>query len=527
MHTAIVRPGPTFDTRANLSVRVAAEVLFRHRRLFAGVASIVVLLAVIASLLMTKQYVSEMKFLVQNARGNVVVTPERTNPINVVSEVTEAQVNSELEILRSHDVLDPVADPAWEKLPADKRDAAAFRQHEALLAAFDKRLETEPVRKTNVISVSVRASTPEEARNSLQRLGDAYLEQHRRMQRPVGASSFFTSEAERYRKEWDDASQKLVDFQQEHQLSSLQQREADLEGKITKGQDDLLTSEAGFKELEARLAESARRMQAMSTRQTTQNRTGPNLQSVQQLTAVVTDLENRRTALLTNYKADDRLVRELDRQIAFTRSELNEATAVKSLETTTDVDPVWQQLRTEHAQANLGRRAAAARRDAVAAQLTSLKQNLAGLQELDVQYNNLEAQVKERKENYELYAEKRDQSLIADAMDERGLMNVVIAQQPTSSYVPARPKPLLNAMLGAVTALFLGLCAVYVAEAGRNTVATPRELDVASRYPVLATLSADCGQLIHGVEGTVVGRERALPPMVVHTTRSPDFCSYQ
>jgi uncharacterized protein involved in exopolysaccharide biosynthesis len=119
MQTAIVRNSPTYDSRATLSVRVATEVLFRHKRLFTGVASIVVLLALLVSVLMTKQYVSEMKILVQNARGNVVVTPERTNPINVVSEVTEGQVNSELEILRSHDVLDPVADPSWEKLPAD------------------------------------------------------------------------------------------------------------------------------------------------------------------------------------------------------------------------------------------------------------------------------------------------------------------------------------------------------------------------------------------------------------------------
>lgn len=510
-----------------MSVRTATEVLFRHSRLFAGMVSIIVLLTVLISLLMRKQYISEMKFLVQNARGNVVVTPERTNPINVVSEVSEAQVNSELEILRSHDVLDPVADPEWEKLPVNRRDPAAIRQHEALLAAFDKRLETEPVRKTNVISVSFRASTPEEARNSLQRLADAYLEQHRRMQRPVGASSFFSSEAERYRKQWDEASRKLVDFQQEHQLSSLQQREADLEAKITKGQDNLLTSEAGLREFDARLAESTRRIQAMSMRQTTQNRTGPNLGSMQQLTQVITELENKRTALLTNYKPQDRLVRELDQQIAFTKAELNEASTVKSIETTTDVDPVWQQLRTEHAQANLGHRAEAARRDILASQLTTFKQDLGSLQELDVQFNNLEAQVKERKENYQLYAEKRDQSLIADAMDERGLMNVVVAQQPTWSYLPARPKTLMNAMLGAVTAMFLGLCAVYVAEAGRNTVSTPRELDAASRYPVLATLSAECGQPCLGAVGTVVGRERALPPMIVHTTRSPEFFPYQ
>ena len=62
---------------------------------------------------------------------------------------------------------------------------------------------------------------------------------------------------------------------------------------------------------------------------------------------MVTELENKRTALLpTNYKPEDRLVASWIRQIAFTRTELSDATTVKSLETTTDIDPVWQQLRT-------------------------------------------------------------------------------------------------------------------------------------------------------------------------------------
>jgi uncharacterized protein involved in exopolysaccharide biosynthesis len=528
MQTGMVKTGHVFDARAtNLSLRTAAEALFRQKRLFLSVASTVMFLAIAVSVLMPRQYVSEMKFLVQNARGNVVVTPERTNAQNVASDVTETQVNSELEILRSHDVLDPVADPGWEKVPVSQRTPELIREHEGLLAGFDKKLETEPVRKTNVIDVRYRASTPDEANNSLQRLSQVYLEHHRRMQRPTGASAFFASEAERYRKAWDEASRQLVEFQQQHQLYSLAQRETDLEAKITKAQDDLLVSDAGVKELDARLAESTRRMRGMSMRQTTQNRAGPNLQSVQQLTALVIDLENKRTALVTNYKPEDRMVRELDQQIASTRAALNDAAATKPFEVTTDVDPAWQQVRTEYAQGNISRRAAGARRAAVGAQLGQLKQDLAGMQDLNVQFNNLEAQVKERQQNYELYAEKRDQSQISDAMDDRGLMNVVVAQRPTFSYLPARPKPLTNAVLGMVTALFLGLCTVYLAEAGRNTVATPRELEAASRYPVLATLPVMSPQLGEVVEGTEVERERALRSIMVRTTRPPDMCSYQ
>ena len=127
-----------------------------------------------------------------------------------------------------------------------------------------------------------------------------------------------------------------------------------------------------------------------------------------------------------------------------------------------------------------------------------------------MQFNNLEEQVKVRKQNYELYAEKRDQSQIADEMDQQGLMNVVVAQQPTRSYRPARPKRLINVLLGAVTALFIGLCAVYVAEAARNTIATPRELEAASPYPVLATLPMGWGRTLRAVEGSGMARKGGL-----------------
>ncbi len=517
MQSGIVKTNPASDRKGNLSIRIATEVFFRHKKIFFGASLFVLMLTVAVTLLIPRQYASDMKFLVQTSRGNVVVTPERTNPVSVVSEVTESQVNSELEILRSHDVLDPVADPGWEKLPTSERTALAIHKHEALLSGFDKSLEIEPVRKTNVINVRIRAKDPEEARNSLQRLSDAYLEQHRRMERPAGASSFFEAEAERYLSAWDGASRKLVDFQREHQLSSLQQRESDMEGKITGKQNDLLSSEATLQELDARVAESQRRMEAMANRQTTQDKAQPNLESMQQLNTMVTELENKRTALLTNYKAGDRLVQELDRQIAFTKAQLADAVAVKSHEVTTDIDPVWQQLRVGHAEAHLGRKAAAARRAVVADQLGRLTQDLGGLQELDVQFNNLEEQVKVRKQNYELYAEKRDQSQIADEMDQRGLMNVVVAQQPTRSYRPAGPKLLVNAALGAVTALFIGFCALYVAEAARNTVATPRELGAASRYPVLATLPMGWAGMIGEPGGTAMDRERALPGMTLTT----------
>jgi len=483
-----MRDGVEIHLASTLSARTAIEAFFRNRRLCFGVTLGVLALTALLTLVTPQQYSSETKFLVQNARESVVVTPEQTSPRNIANNVTEEQVNSELEILHSHDVLDPVADPEWASLPASQRTPRAVRQHEKRLSSFEKRFGTEIVRKTNIINVSLLADTPEKAQEQLARLSEAYLAERRRLQRPKGASEFFAAEAERNRKAWDEASRKLVVFQHEHQLLSLTHREEELETRIASDEDHLFAADATLRELDAQLLEASNRMQDIPARQTTQEKSSQNQQSLEKLSTLIVELQNRRTALLTKFNAADRSVRELDQQIETTKTALNDAVTMRSHEQTTDVDPAWQILHTNYVQNQVNRRSTAERRAKLQARLAAMRHDLDTLRSLTVGFNNLEAQANELKENYRLYAQKRDQAQIEDAMDEHNLMNVAVAQRPTLAYLAARPKRLLNALLGSVTSLFLGLCAVYFAEVGRNTIATPRELEAISRYPLLATV---------------------------------------
>jgi uncharacterized protein involved in exopolysaccharide biosynthesis len=483
MQTAI-----TNVSKGGLTPRAVVEALFRQKQLFFWMASLILVATVLATFLKHRQYSSEMKFLVLNSRGNVVITPGRTTSANVASDVSETQVNSELEILHSHDVLDPVADPDWARVPENQRTPVAIRRHERRISAFERRFGTEIVRKTNIINVNVVADTPEMARLDLENLSAGYLAEHRRLQRPSGESDFFKSEAERIRTGWDKASQDLVEFQQQHQIVSLPERETVLNAQITEHERDLLATDASLHELDARQAASSTRLHDLPMRQTTVETVMPNQQSAQTLNTLLVELENKRTALLTNFKSSDRFVAELDQQITTTKAALNEATVSTSRAKSTDVDPAWQQLHTSYVQTEINRRQAMAHRASAAAELAALRQDLANTQKLTIQFNNLEAQANQAKQNYELYSQKRDEAQIEDAMDEQKLINVAVAQQPTLSYVAVAPKPVSNAILGAVTSLFLALCAVYLAESGRNTIATPRELDGASRYPVLATI---------------------------------------
>src|SRR5579863_46965 len=328
----------------------------------------------------------------------------------------------------------------------------------------------------------------EEAQSELEKLSAAYLAEHRRLQRPAGATEFFGQEAERSKQAWDDATKALVDFQQAHQLVSLPDQEITLNSEIREAQDDLFTADSSLHELDAQLAEASTRMKDMPSREITEEKASPNQQSVQQLNSMVVELENKRTDLAMNYKPTDRSIRDLDQQIATAKAALQKAETVPAHEQTTNVDPAWQQVHTNYVQNQITRRATAEQRAKLSSRLQSLQQDLATLQGVTVQFNNLQSHADEMKANYELYAEKRDQAQSEDAMDAHKLLNVAVAEEPTFSSVQDSPKVALNIILGTFTALFLGLSAVYFAELGRHTIATPRELDALSRYPVLATL---------------------------------------
>ena len=315
---------------------------------------------------------------------------------------------------------------------------------------------------------------------------------HRKLlSRPSGTSSFFAEEAHRYQDAWQQANRQLVEFQQKNHLVSVPQTEETLNKAIASYEDDERSNGASLSELEGRLSESRHAAGAVPQRQKTQQRIIFSQTSVDQMRTLLLQLQNRRTELLTRYTPKDRLVQEVDRQIADTTASLNAALAAKGSEDTTDINPAWQEVQSSLVEGRIERHALRAKSSSLKHSISALRKQLSRLQSLDVPFNALEEKADQARSNYELFAQKRDQAQIEDAMDERKLINIAVAESPTSAFKPASPKPLLNAALGLLTALFLAAGTVYFVESSRTTVATARELESLSRYPVLATAPYD------------------------------------
>lgn len=189
------------------------------------------------------------------------------------------------------------------------------------------------------------------------------------------------------------------------------------------------------------------------------------------------------------------MVHEVDQKIADTKVALKNAQQMKSQETSTDVNPVWQSVTGSIIQNESDRQALRAKHNALDQQIAGLRSQLSGTEGSTVAFTTLRQKVTDLENNYQLYTQKSNEAQMADAMNENRLLNVAVQQNPTFSVIPYRPKPLTDMVLGGFTAIFLASFMVFFAEVGRDTIATPFELERVSQLPVLATVPLE---RIHG-----------------------------
>jgi uncharacterized protein involved in exopolysaccharide biosynthesis len=465
--------------------KAVVESVFRYRhRLFATFATVMSLVALYA-LLAPRHYISEMNVLVRSARPDYQITPERSNGTLPQIEVTEERINSEIEVLRSRDVADRVVEPNWTTVPA--HTPSELKAHDRAVDAFYKHLKVELLRKSNVIHVAIDARSPQLATATVERLLEAFLAKQHELERSASASAFFAAEQARYKRQLDEAQASFADFQQEHDIVTLPDKEAALEQQIVDLQQQQRATRVQIGDLAQRLAADRRQLAATPPRLVTQQRSVPNLLALEQLATMLTTYKNQRTALLTKFPPTDRLVLEVDQQIANTQAALNEARDINPAENATDINPLWQQIQSSLTQNNTDLIAARTHAATLDAQIADLSQTLAATEAATVDFNTLQARVTELQANFQLYTQKHNEAQVANAMDEQQLVNVAIAERPTFSTRPSSPRLGLTLSFGSIAALFFAVCSVFFAEMGRDTVATPAELEALSSAPVLAT----------------------------------------
>lgn len=480
---------PRNDIKANYSLREAIAVLFRQKNII--ILSFLTLFSVvgIVTILLPNQYESKAKILVKNSRADVIVSPEQTNNMTFAGEVSEAQVNSEIELIQSRDLLEAVV----KKTGLAREYAAKYSEEspvaiEKAIQQLEKKLSITPVKKANIIDISYSSNSASQSALVVHSLADLYLERHLQVHRVPGTEEFFKTQAAEYEQKLKEAQIVLLDFEAKNSIVSLNlQKEMGLK-RVIEAETDWQATDTTRRETSQRIEKISQQLQSLDTRITTQRKLLPHQYSIERMNTMLVELQHKRTQLLTRFQPEDRLVKEVDQQITDTAAALNKVNQESSVEQTSDVNPLRQALELELAKAQAEFVAKQSRQDSLLKLVEEHRLKLSVLESAELKHVELGRRVKELKDNYDLFAKKRDEALITNALDKQKISNVSIVETPSTPGLPSSPNRKLYLLLGLFLAGVVGLGSGIGAEFLRDTIHTPGELEAISKYPVLATI---------------------------------------
>lgn len=487
----------------SLSLHDVVSAFFRHKLLIFVTFVTVTSGTGVVTFFMPNEYESRMRILVKNTRTDVPITPERTNGASVAaseSSVSENEINSEIELLTSKDLLTQVAaecdlarsEPSiTQRLGLSEVPKTQAAKVEEAANRLAKDLIIEPVKKASIIELRYSSTSPALAARVLNKVQELYFAKHLHLHRPAGTYEFFKTQADQYEQQLRKAAKELSAFQQSNNVVSLAQQKELTVLKLSDAKARLMETEALLKDVNERVEKGQQQLKAIAPRVVTQRRALPNQYSAERLNTMLVELQNRRTQLLTKFRPDDRLVREIDQQMRTTRAALDKAVQETATEQSTDLNPLRQLVETDLSRARVEQAGAAGRRGSLAGQVQQYEGQLSRLEAITAEYENLHRQVKQAEENYGLYDKKQEEARITDALDQNKITNVSVAEAAVQAQIPTKPNRLLNLLLGLFLGASLSVGSVFLAEFSRETVTTPRELEALTGQPILASLPRD------------------------------------
>jgi len=507
--------GQDFQSGANGAERLPtlrdiATPLFRHPKLVLLTFLGLLLGAVLGIILLPKDYEAKMKILVKRERVDAAVSPGRDAVISNPGGVTEEELNSEVELLKSRDLLEKVvvscnlqestSSHFWDRLlpVAATRENADGQDSEKNISqavlALESKLQVEPLKKTDLIQVTYDSQDPELAARVLRTLSNLYLEKTVAVHRPPGAFEFFQSESQHYDRELQTAEAHLAKFDHDKGVTDPQLEKQIALQKLSEFEATFNQTQVAIKEAEKRARVVEEQLASTPEQTVSQVRSSENPYLMQQLKTTLLDLELKRTALLEKFKPDYQPVQEVQKQIEETIDAITKAQNSPAREETTDRNPSYEWLRAELTKSNAELASLHARAAETLSVIRQYREQLGVIEVNGAAQENLLREVKEAEGNDLLYKQKREEARIGDALDRQRIVNVAIAEAATVPALPARPRWALTLLAGILLACLVSPGVAFTVDYFDPSLRTPDELRDVLQVPVLAALSKEKGK---------------------------------
>jgi uncharacterized protein involved in exopolysaccharide biosynthesis len=492
-----MKPGSTgnLSLTAAPSPRDIAATFFRRPKLLLTSFSLVSL-AAMAIFLLSARYESHFKVLLRRGRFDAMVSAQPTSPMDVARpDITEEELNSEVELLRDHDLLKQVVTMAGLIAPGTPgSDRPAEIEHAA--RKLERRLDVEALKKSNLIQISYADTDPDRAARVLSALSAVYVNKHTSLQRPSGEIQFFDQQTAETERKLHRSEAELVNFTRTRGVvSAAMERDIALQ-KLGEADATYRQIDQDRVEAERTIAALGEQLKSFPSRSVSLKHWADNPQLLEKLKTHLLDLQLKRTELLTRFEPSYRLVQEVDQELEQAQSAIAAEALTPTRDETSDKDPNYEWARMELEKAQVRQDGLRAREADAMAQVSALRSLAQQMQASSVDQQDLMRTAKADEAAYLLYVQKREEARIGDALDHLRILNVTIVESPVPPALPNH-SILIYILLAFGLSLVFTVGIAFAAEYFDSSIRTPEEAHELLEVPVLAWLPASEPEILH------------------------------
>ena len=492
---------------AESTLRDFYYVVFRHKWSMLWVFIGVSLAVTVYTFIIPEYYQSQAKLIVRLGRESVALDPTATTgQIVPVAQTRMSEINSNLEILRSRDMIERVVDKVGvneilirpdEKELGDQSFFGRIRDFlrrtrrkvravgstpEILLEQLDlkDKLRLRDLAVVNVMSnlvisnpemsslieIKYESRSADLSRKVLSTLISEYFIKHSEVYHNAGSYEFFNQQTDTLSRRIQEIEEKLRNLKNstgiaavDEQRSIVLRRIGDLKTEIDEKSSMAAASQAKVKALESMLANVPEFVELNTV-------TGDPM-----VTQHLFSLKLREQELLSKYTEENRLVVEVRNQLLEAEKALESMVRV-----TKGINETHQQKMIELITERAMLASYKAQSQTLEGQLMAARQEMVKLNDSEISMDKLNREMNVYKLNYSKYVDHLEEARIDQALYTQNISNINVVQPATYPLESIRPRKMLNITLGLLLGLFSAMLYAFMIEYLDTSIKTPEEI---------------------------------------------------
>lgn len=480
---------PSEQERRSGSLRDFLTILFKHRSKVWVIFLATVVTVTIGSFLIPPTYEAKSSLMVKFGR-EYVNRPEVGNAQSFLLSLNQEEVvNSEVQILSSRELIEKVLTTLKvETVYPDLVESPPSRMTplQAAIIAFEKKLNVEGVKKSNVIEVAFQHKDPQVAARAVNLLVDYFKEKHLQVFSDP-QSSFLEKQLAGYDQKLKQSENRMEAFKQKNRVFSLEEQRSLLLKQRMELDTSLKNAKNQVDELQKKLS-SLKSQQKARTEDKSLYTLSERDKIIVEARSRLLSLQLQEQDLLRQYPEDNRLVMNTRKEIRLVHAFLTEQETEIGGKVRTG-NPVYLEVEKDTIKTRAELSSQNAKAAALTRQLGKLENEIRSFDLLENEFQTLKREVASNEKNYRTYLERLEEARISEDMNRKKMANISVIQAAAVPAKPVKPKKGLNILLGMILGAVSGLGFAFFSEYASESFSTPGIAEKELALPVLTTIA--------------------------------------